>query len=37
MSNEQQRLAADIERLKANVAACSASFVLLCLIVLCLR
>jgi hypothetical protein len=37
MSNQQQRLAADIERLKANVAACSMSFVLLCLIALHLR
>jgi len=33
MSNEQ-RLAADLARLKANVAACSMSFVLVCLILL---
>jgi hypothetical protein len=37
MSNQPQRHAADIERLKANVAACSMSFVLACLIVLSLR
>jgi hypothetical protein len=38
MSNPQQRLlAADITRLKANVAACSMSFMLLCLIILSLR
>ena len=33
---EQKRLAGDIVRLKSNVAACTMSFLLLCLILLCL-